>query len=83
MRKVGILEAKTRLSELVVSASNGETVTITRHGKPVAKLVQYKVTDDAAEKARRRRAVEAILSLPRAKLRGLTIRQLIDEGRRF
>jgi prevent-host-death family protein len=82
MRKVGILEAKTRLSELVADASNGETVTITRHGKPVAKLVPYRATDRADE-ARRRRAVEAILSLPRAKLRGLTIRQLIDEGRRF
>jgi len=82
MRKVGILEAKTRLSELVASASTGETVAITRHGKPVAKLVPYKATETADE-VRRRRAVAALLSLPRAKLRGLTIRQLIDEGRRF
>jgi prevent-host-death family protein len=82
MRKVGILEAKTRLSELVASAATGETVTITRHGKPIAKLVPYKATEGAAE-ARRRRAVEALLSLPRVKLRGLTIRQLIEEGRRF
>lgn len=82
MRKVGILEAKTRLSELVASATNGETVTITRHGKPVAKLVPYRATDRAAQ-ARRQRAVAALLSMPRAKLRGLTIRQLIEEGRRF
>jgi len=39
---VGIYEAKSRLSELVEQAEAGNEVTITRHGKPVAKLVPAK-----------------------------------------
>lgn len=39
MERVGIYEAKSRLSELIEQAESGKEVTITRHGKPVAKLV--------------------------------------------
>lgn len=36
---VGLFEAKTRLSEYVARAERGEEVIITRHNKPVARLV--------------------------------------------
>ena len=40
MRHVGVLEARTNFSALVEEVENGgEAVAITRHGKPVAKLV--------------------------------------------
>jgi prevent-host-death family protein len=39
MESVGIYEAKARLSELVEQAEAGRVVTITRHGRSVAKLV--------------------------------------------
>lgn len=39
MELVGIYEAKTRLSEMVRNALNGEEVIITRHGKPAVRLV--------------------------------------------
>ncbi|MEO8759183.1 MAG: type II toxin-antitoxin system prevent-host-death family antitoxin [Devosia sp.] len=39
MASVGILEAKTQLSGLVDRVANGEEITITRHGKPVARIV--------------------------------------------
>ncbi|MEN9419763.1 MAG: hypothetical protein RI988_3384 [Pseudomonadota bacterium] len=39
MSDVPVFEAKTRLSELLARAQQGETVTITRHGKPMARLV--------------------------------------------
>lgn len=39
MREVGAFEAKTHLSELLAAAEAGETVTITRRGTPVARLV--------------------------------------------
>lgn len=39
MERVGIYEAKSRLSELIGLAEAGKEVTITRHGKAVAKLV--------------------------------------------
>lgn len=38
-RTVGLFEAKTHLSELVARAEKGDEVVITRHNKPVAKLV--------------------------------------------
>ncbi len=39
MGQHSIAELKNRLSELVESAENGEEIVITRHGKPVAKIV--------------------------------------------
>jgi len=42
MIEANMLEAKTRLSELVVAAERGEEVIIKRRGVPVAKLVPVK-----------------------------------------
>ena len=39
MSAVGLFKAKTHLSEYVARAEAGEEVIITRHNKPVAKLV--------------------------------------------
>ncbi|MGH6924696.1 MAG: type II toxin-antitoxin system Phd/YefM family antitoxin [Propylenella sp.] len=39
MDSVSLAEAKARLSELVARAAEGETVEITRRGKPVAQIV--------------------------------------------
>ncbi len=39
MREVGVLEAKTHLSALIERVEKGEQVVITRHGRPVARLV--------------------------------------------
>ena len=38
MRTVNLADAKARLSELVERAAGGETVRITRRGKPVAQI---------------------------------------------
>ena len=77
---VGAYEAKTHLPELLRRVEKGERITITRHGHPVAELVP--AIDD-----RRRKVSEAIAGLDRLrkgrKLGDMTIRQMIDEGRRF
>ena len=39
MREIQVTKAKTRLAELLRVVEHGETVAITRHGKPVAHLV--------------------------------------------
>jgi prevent-host-death family protein len=39
MISVGLFEAKTNLSALIEKVEAGEEIQITRHGKPVAKLV--------------------------------------------
>ncbi|MGH6958160.1 MAG: type II toxin-antitoxin system Phd/YefM family antitoxin [Caulobacteraceae bacterium] len=40
MKEVGVVAAKTHLSALLKEVSAGEDVTITRRGKPVARLVR-------------------------------------------
>jgi len=39
MKTVAVYEAKNRLSELLAAVEAGETVAITRRGRPVARLV--------------------------------------------
>ena len=39
---ISVKEAKNRLSELLHLAEKGETVVLTRHGKPVADLVPHR-----------------------------------------
>lgn len=48
MLSVGITEAKARLSQLVERIAQGEEVLVTRHGKPVARLVAPEVSSDAS-----------------------------------
>lgn len=79
MASVGILEAKTQLSALVERAAAGEEITITRHGKPVARLVATVAHD-------RERAVRAFEKM-RELRKGVTLgdldwKALRDEGRR-
>ncbi len=47
MSTIGAYEAKTKFSELLERVENGERVTITRHGRPVAELVPTKQRDPA------------------------------------
>lgn len=80
MRQIGAFEAKNRLSELLVAVENGEEVTITKHGRPVAKLVPFTTHDQA-----RVAAAIAELRQLRAHVRlgaGETVQDLINEGRR-
>jgi prevent-host-death family protein len=79
MQTVCSCEAKTHLLSLLDRVSKGERITITKHGQPVAVLVP-----PIAAKGRAATAVIAELKLLRKgrKLRGVSIRDLIEEGRR-
>jgi prevent-host-death family protein len=80
----GAFEAKTKFSELLERVSRGEEITITKHEKPIARLVptQGSSIGDIEEAFLQ---MEEILrrtqhkSAPRGKL---SYRQLIEEGRR-
>lgn len=39
METIGVYEAKTHLARLLERVANGERLTITRHGKPIAQLI--------------------------------------------
>ena len=77
---VGLFEAKQRLSQLVERASKGEEIVITRRGKEQARLVPM-----PAERRRTLKEIfDSIRSRPRIRLhRGVTIKELIEGGRRF
>jgi prevent-host-death family protein len=79
MRKVGLFEAKQKLSELVRSASRGERIGITRRGKLEAELVpvQKPQVDLKEVFASMERIRKRAKPLPR----GVTIKDLIEEGR--
>ena len=82
MKTVGAFQAKTQLSQLLDQVEQGEVVTITRHGRPVAILTPVAPAQPVktgeqwlAETKRLRKGI----SLGGA----VTIRQLIDEGRKY
>ena len=77
---VGSYEAKTHLAALLERVGKGETITITKHGVPVAKLVPV---GDAKPKRDVKQVIEELLEFrKRNTLGGLSIRDLINEGRR-
>ncbi len=47
MQSIGLFEAKTHLSEYVLRAEAGEELVITRHNKPVAKIVPFNAKSEA------------------------------------
>lgn len=82
MKHFGTFEAKNRLSALLDMVEAGEEVTITRNGKPVARLVPVTVTEEQREKARK--AAAELLEM-RKQVKpdpdGLTVLDYIQMGR--
>lgn len=83
-RRVTAFEAKTRFGELLERVSRGEEVVITRHDKPVARMVpEGSRTSDEVRRsvAGLRELQERIRRRSRAKLTVDDVRAAIDEGR--
>lgn len=78
--EVGAFEAKNRLSELLDRVEHGDEVTITRRGKPVAKLVPLLGAGNRTRAEAAVRRIRERRSLMR--LDGLDIKSLIEDGRR-
>jgi prevent-host-death family protein len=79
METVGAYEAKTHLMGLLERVAKGEKIMITKHGVPVATL-------QPANSAKRIPLRDVINELKRFRsdhrLEGISIREMIDEGRR-
>ena len=84
---VTALEAKTRFGRLLDRVSRGEEIVVTRHDKPVARLVP----EGSPNRREVRASVAGLRDLRRAiaarrrgkpRLTAARIRSLIDEGRR-
>ena len=78
MQSVGSLAAKTHFAALLERVAKGESIQVTRRGVPVAKLVPAR----APEQKNLKRIAEEIRELHKGSfLRGLSIRELIAQGR--
>jgi prevent-host-death family protein len=80
MKQIQASDAKTRLPELLDAVERGETIVITRHGRPIARLIP--------ERTRRQeeinRAIADIKALRRT-TRPMTAEEILaarDEGRK-
>lgn len=80
MHTVGVFEAKNRLTALLDEVEEGGEVVITRRGKPVARLVPVDVGFD---RTKAKRAADGLRAASKGlSLGGLSLKQLISEGRR-
>ena len=86
MRTITAFEAKTRFGELLERVARGEEVVITKHDRPVARIVP----EGRPSVAETRRAVQDLRGLQmriakrtrgRAKLKDAEVRAAIDHGR--
>jgi prevent-host-death family protein len=80
MSKIGAFEAKTHLPRLLERVQRGERFVITKHGHPVAELIPFRPRD--ADKIRAAIADLKAFQQSHA-LRGLSVREMIEEGRRY
>lgn len=80
MESVGSYEAKTHLPGLLDRVAKGERITITKHGVPVAMLVPVEET-----MRDRRSSIEAMKEFGKGRRLpdGMSIRDMIEEGRRY
>ena len=80
MEMIGAYEAKTHLPHLLDRVARGESLTITRHGRPVARLVPVIADRERAQEATAR-IVERRRHLKRTPLAELMT--TIHEGHRY
>lgn len=79
MSRIGAFEAKTHLPRLLRRVQAGERFVITRHNRPVAELIPFLPRDATSVRA----AIEDLKAFQAThSLGGLSVRDLIDEGRR-
>ena len=80
MSEVGAFEAKTNLSRLLKRVQEGERFVITKHNRPVAELIPFRPRDAG----KIRDAIDSMKAFQEThSLAGLSVRQMIAEGRKY
>lgn len=80
MEEIGAFEAKTHLSQLLDRVSPGETIAITRHGEPAALLVPVRSGEGKLSHAEIANGFRKLRK--RVKPDSMTVREMVEEGRR-
>jgi prevent-host-death family protein len=76
--EIGAYEAKIHLPALLERVARGERITITKHGRPIARLVPIQ----RSTPERRREAIERLKVFADAHTLDVPVKHLINEGRR-
>jgi len=80
MPKISASDAKAHLPRLLRRVREGERFVITKHNRPVAELIPFRERDTA----RIRAAIDRLAAFQKThSLQGLSVRELIEDGRRF
>jgi prevent-host-death family protein len=81
MESIGSFEAKTHLPALLARVAKGETITITKHGRPIARLVP---PDDAPPRMSVEESVAGLVEFRKNHLLGgVRAKDLVEEGRKY
>jgi prevent-host-death family protein len=82
METIGAFDAKTRLSELLARTARGEEFEITKHGRPVGRLMPPATAPDRQAIAA---AVERLLAMKGigGKMSREELKAMIHEGHRY
>jgi prevent-host-death family protein len=79
---IGVYDLKNSLSAVLEEVAAGREITVTRHGHPIARIapvVRSSVDDRAAAVADLQALSQRVRPMPA----GMTLRDLIDNGRRL
>lgn len=81
METIGSYEAKTHLPALLERVQKGERITITKHGVPIAVLAPI----EPQPRRSREDAIETMRAFGRGRSlpEGMTLKDMIEEGRRY
>lgn len=78
---IGVYELKNKLSAVLEEVLAGKEVTVTKHGRPIARIAPV-TAPGAEERAAAVAAIHALGSRVRRLPNEMSARELIDEGRR-
>lgn len=81
MERIGIYDARARLSELVDRVEAGEEVVLTRRGRPVVRLIRAEPDARAKTRAAAVKRIRALSKRLNLKITGAELRKAIAEGR--
>ena len=78
--EIGAFEAKTHLPQLLRRVEAGERFVITRHGRPLAELVPFRLRDSGKVQS----AIDALKEFQRTHSLGkVPVRQMVVEARKY
>jgi len=77
---IGAFDAKTHLSKLLEEVQNGSEITITKRGKPIARLVPYR---EEKKKMSKREILESFDKIRESVKGEVNIKSYIAEGRKY